>query len=90
MMAVTVAIPAHMVSLLRENGLPEFWVIALPAAIGVVQVLGRLLLFFFEHHADLHLVNRLMPLLIPLGAAGTAVGPAGWHHGRWPRWACLC
>jgi len=66
MMSVTVAIPAHMVSLLRENGLPEFWVIALPAAIGLAQVLGRLLLFFFEHHADLHQVNRLVPLLIPL------------------------
>jgi len=58
MMSVTVAIPAHMVSLLRENALPEVWVIALPAAIGVAQVGGRLLLYFFEHHADLHQVNR--------------------------------
>ena len=75
MMSVTVAIPAHMVSLLRENGLPEFWVIALPAAIGVAQVLGRLLLFFFEHHADLHLVNRLVPLLIPLGVLVLLLAP---------------
>ncbi|MDI1246908.1 MAG: MFS transporter [Rhodoferax sp.] len=76
MMSVTVAIPAHMVSLLRENGLPEFWVIALPAAIGAVQVLGRLLLYFFEHHADLHRVNRLVPLLIPLGVLVLLMAPA--------------
>jgi len=75
MMSVTVAIPAHMVSLLRENALPEFWVIALPAAIGVMQVLGRLLLFFFEHHADLHVVNRLVPLLIPLGVMALLLAP---------------
>ncbi|MCM2297166.1 MFS transporter [Rhodoferax sp.] len=75
MMSVTVAIPAHMVSLLRENALPEFWVIALPAAIGAVQVLGRLLLYFFEHHADLHRVNRLVPLLIPLGVLALLLAP---------------
>lgn len=75
MMSVTVAIPAHMVSLLRENGLPEIWVIALPAAIGVAQVLGRLLLYLFEHHADLHLVNRLVPMLIPFGVLVLLLAP---------------
>lgn len=75
LMSVTVAIPAHMVSLLRENALPETWVIALPAAIGVVQVLGRLLLYFFERHADLHLVNRLIPMLIPLGVLVLLLAP---------------
>ncbi len=75
MMSVTVAIPAHMVSLLRENGLPEFWVIALPAAIGAAQVVGRLLLYFFEHHVDLHRVNRLVPLLIPLGVGALLLAP---------------
>lgn len=75
MMSVTVAIPAHMVSMLRENELPESWVIALPAAIGVVQVLGRLLLYFFEHHADLHLVNRMVPVLIPLGLCVLLLAP---------------
>ena len=81
MMSVTVAIPTHMVSLLRENGLPEFWVIALPAAIGVAQVLGRLLLFLFEHRADLHQVNRLVPLLIPLGVLVLLLAPfmANWQ-----------
>ncbi len=75
LMSVTVAIPAHLVSLLRENALPEAWVIALPAAIGVAQVLGRLLLYFFEHHVDLHLVNRLIPLLIPLGLMVLLLAP---------------
>lgn len=74
MMAVTAALPAHMVSLLRENGLAEAWVIAIPASIGVVQVLGRLLLFFFEHHFNLHLANRLIPCLIPLGLGALIAG----------------
>ncbi len=67
MMAVTAALPAHMVSLLREGGMSEVWVIAIPASIGAIQVLGRLLLFFFERYFDLHLANRLIPCLLPLG-----------------------
>lgn len=74
MMAVTAALPAHMISLLRENGLAEAWVIAIPASIGVVQVAGRLLLYFFEHHFNLHLANRLMPCLIPLGLTALLAG----------------
>jgi MFS family permease len=74
MMAVTAALPAHMISLLRENGLGEAWVIAIPASIGLVQVLGRLLLYFFEHHFDVHLANRLIPCLIPLGLAALILG----------------
>ena len=75
MMAVTVALPAHMVNLLRENGLSEAWVIAIPASIGVIQVLGRLLLFFFEHHFDLHMANRLIPCLLPLGLIALLAAP---------------
>lgn len=75
LMAVTVALPAHMVSLLRENGMDEAWVIAIPASIGVIQVLGRLLLYFFEHHFDLHLANRLIPCLLPLGLLALLAAP---------------
>lgn len=75
MMSVTVAIPAHMVSMLRESGLPEVWVIGMPAAIGVIQVIGRLMLYFFEHRMDLHRVNRLVPLLIPLGLLMLLLAP---------------
>ena len=60
-MAVTAALPPHMVSLLRGAGLPEAWAIAVPASIGIMQVFGRALLYFFEHHFDLHLANRLIP-----------------------------
>jgi predicted MFS family arabinose efflux permease len=74
MMGVTAALPPHMISLLRGNGLSEVWVIAIPASIGVLQVLGRLLLFFFEHHFDLHQANRLIPVLIPLGLAALLAG----------------
>lgn len=76
MMAITAAIPAHLISLLRESGLREAWVIAIPASIGVIQVAGRLLLYFFEHRFDLHLANRLIPFLIPLGLAALLAGAA--------------
>ena len=83
MMGVTAALPAHMVSLLRENGMSEFWVIAVPASIGLIQVLGRLLLYFFEHHFDLHLANRLIPCLVPLGLASLLAAPlVGGGHGK--------
>jgi len=76
LMAVTAALPAHMVSLLREGGMSEAWVIAIPASIGAIQVLGRLLLFFFERYFDLHLANRLIPCLLPLGLLALLAVPA--------------
>ena len=39
-----------------------------------MQVFGRALLYFFEHHFDLHLANRLIPCLIPLGLATLLAG----------------
>jgi MFS family permease len=75
MMAVTSALPAHMVSLLRENGLAEAWVIAVPASIGVIQVAGRALLYFFEHRFDVHVANRVIPCLIPAGLAALLAAP---------------
>jgi MFS family permease len=75
LMAVTAALPAHLVSLLREGGLQEAWVIAIPASIGLLQVLARLLLYFFEHRFDLHLANRLIPGLIPLGLLALLLSP---------------
>ncbi|MGH6625570.1 MAG: MFS transporter, partial [Burkholderiaceae bacterium] len=75
MMAVTAALPAHMISLLREHGLAEAWVIAIPASIGLIQVLGRALLYFFERHFDVHRANRLIPGLIPLGLAALLAAP---------------
>jgi predicted MFS family arabinose efflux permease len=80
MMAVTASLPPHMISLLRGAGLDEKWVIAIPASVGAFQVLGRLLLFFFESRFDVHVANRTIPMLIPIGlsvllfAAGHAWG----------------
>ena len=75
MTAITVALPAHMISLLRERGLAEAWVIAIPASIGVVQVFGRALLYFFEQRFDIHLANRLIPCLVPAGLAALLLAP---------------
>ena len=84
LMAATAALPAHLVSLLRENHLPEAWVITTVASIGVLQVLGRLLMYFFEHRLDLHQVNRLVPTLIPLGLAALLIAPmAETAHVTW-------
>lgn len=74
-MAVTAALPAHLVSLLRERGMDESWVIAVPASIGVLQVLGRLVLYFFEKRFDVHQANRFIPALIPLGLACLLLAP---------------
>jgi predicted MFS family arabinose efflux permease len=67
MMAVTAALPPHTISLLRGAGLDERWAVAIPASVGAIQVLGRLLLFFFESRFDVHAANRTIPMLIPVG-----------------------
>ena len=79
MMGITSALPPHMINLLREAGLPTAWVVAIPAAIGVVQVIGRLLLFVFERRWDVHAANRWIPVLIPLGLLSLVLG--GLHPG---------
>ena len=74
-MAATAALPAHLVSLLRERGMAETWAIAVPASIGVLQVAGRLLLYFFERRFDVHVANRFIPCLIPAGLAALLLAP---------------
>ena len=74
MMAVTSALPAHMIALLQEAGLSPSWVIAIPAAIGVIQVVGRLLLFVCERYWDVHTANRWIPALIPMGLVTLLLG----------------
>lgn len=69
MMAVTVAVAAHQINLLRESGMPPAWAVTLPATLGVVQVAGRAMLFFFEHRFSVHTVNRWIPMFMPLGLA---------------------
>ena len=74
LMAVTAALPAHMVSLLEEAHLSPAWVIAIPASIGAIQVLGRFLLFIFEKHLDVHAANKWIPCLVPLGLVFLVAG----------------
>jgi MFS family permease len=71
---VSSALPAHMVSLLEEAHLSPAWVIAIPASIGVIQVLGRFLLFLFEKHLDVHAANKWIPCLVPLGLVFLVTG----------------
>ena len=71
---VSSALPAHMVSLLEEAHLSPAWVIAIPASIGVIQVFGRLLLFLFEKHLDVHAANKWIPCLVPLGLVFLVAG----------------
>jgi MFS family permease len=80
LMGVTSALPAHMVSLLREAGVTESWAIAVPASIGVLQVMGRLGLYLTEHRVNVHAANRWVTLLIPLGFLTLLMGAGhvGW------------
>ena len=74
LMAVTAAVPPHLVSLLRESGLSAAWAVALPASIGVLQVLGRLALYASERRLDVHAANRWAPALIPLALLALLAG----------------
>jgi len=76
-MALTSALPVHMVNLLGEAGLAAHWVVGIPAAIGVLQVLGRLVLYLFERHWDVHAANRWIPALLPASLLVLVLG--GWH-----------
>jgi len=72
--AVTSAVPPHLVSLMRESGLANNWAIAVPASIGVLQVLGRLVLYVGERRFNVHTINLLAPLLIALSVLALLLG----------------
>lgn len=65
-LAITAAMGAHMISILREQNLPDTWVVAIPASIGALQVAGRVLLYYTETRLDLHWANRWIPALLPV------------------------
>ncbi|MEQ1597433.1 MAG: MFS transporter [Casimicrobium sp.] len=64
-LAITSAIGAHLISILREQALSETWVVAIPASIGALQVAGRLVLYYTEKRLDVHWANRWIPALLP-------------------------
>lgn len=67
MTTVSAALPIHLVSMLRGFKLAETWAVLVPASMGVFQVIARLVLYLFEKRFDVHLANRFIPALIPLG-----------------------
>jgi MFS family permease len=85
-MGVTASIPAHLVAMLGESGISSKQAIGFAASIGAVQVLGRVLMFFFESKFDVHTSNRVIPCLIPIGLlallaaswGGALAGASGW------------
>ena len=77
MMAVVAAIPPHLVSLLRESGLPPAWAIAVPASVGLLQVLGRVVLYLGERRLDVDTTNRWVPVGVVAGLCALLLG-----HGR--------
>lgn len=66
---LSAALSAHMVPLLSERGLPASWAVAVPASIGALQVLGRLVLFVFEGRFDPRSIDRAIPWLLPASLA---------------------
>jgi MFS family permease len=78
-MAITAAVPAHLVPLLRERDLPAHWVMWVPASIGVVQVFGRFMIYRLDGRFNADRVNLgivwLMPLSLLLLAAMMFSGP---------------
>jgi MFS family permease len=77
---LSAALSAHMVPLLSERGLPASWAVAVPASIGALQVLGRLVLFVFEGRFDPRSIDRAIPWLLPaslailLASGGSVIG----------------
>jgi MFS family permease len=65
-LAVTAAVPTHLVTLLRERGLDESWAIAIPAMIGVLQVVGRALVYKLDHRVNQRKADLLIVTLMPV------------------------
>jgi MFS family permease len=66
-MAMASAMAAHLIPILRERGMLEFWVIWLPAAVGAIQVLGRMGILWSDGKLSVHRVNAMIVWLCPLG-----------------------
>jgi MFS family permease len=65
-LSISAAIPPHLISLLRERGLSEAWAIGIPAMIGMLQVLGRVVILWMDGKLNEHQVNRWIVLLMPI------------------------
>ena len=73
-MAVTAAVPAHLINLLRESALASWLVIAVPTGVGLLQVVGRLGLYYLERRVESHVINRWSTCLIPISILSLLIG----------------
>ncbi len=66
-MAMTSTLAAHLIPMLRERGMSVFWVVWIPAAVGAIQVLGRMGILWSDGKFNTHRVNAVIVWLSPLG-----------------------
>jgi len=72
--AVSSALSAHMVPMLAERGLPMAWAVAVPASIGIMQVVGRLLLLMLEGRFEPRKLDVAILLATPAALLVLALG----------------
>ena len=72
--AVSSALSAHMVPMLAERGLPMAWAVAVPASIGIMQVVGRLLLLLLEGRFEPRKLDVAILLATPAALLVLAIG----------------
>lgn len=72
--AVSSALSAHMVPMLAERGLPMAWAIAVPASIGIMQVVGRLFLLMLEGRFEPRKLDVAILLATPAALLVLALG----------------
>jgi predicted MFS family arabinose efflux permease len=66
-MALASALAAHLIPMLRERGMSAFWIVWIPAAVGAIQVLGRVGILWSDGRFNVHRVNAVIVWLSPLG-----------------------
>lgn len=71
---VSSALSAHMVPMLAERGLPMTWAVAVPASIGVMQVVGRLILLMFEGRFEPRRLDVAIMMATPCALIVLATG----------------
>lgn len=72
--AVSSALSAHMVPMLAERGLPMTWAVVVPASIGIMQVVGRLLLLMLEGRFEPRKLDVAIVLATPAALLVLALG----------------
>jgi Major Facilitator Superfamily len=66
-MAMASSLAAHLIPMLGERGMSAFWIVWIPAAVGAIQVLGRLGILWSDGKFSTDRVNAVIVWLSPLG-----------------------